>query len=443
MRRIRLRRAIFILFLVSFTSFLIFSAWINVSKHYAIRFILSGNENAKANRGEDGLRFYQLDSELQLPWFFANGSLRPNVKSSKYQNLTLFPNEASFHNDRIINQLMYIPSEYNEQKQKFKRILLNLDGGGWNLRDLNLGQSVFRECPVNSCELTADSDLAEMVDAIIFKDRFIMPKHRRPNYQIWILYLLECPLHTQSFHEADNFINWTATYRHDSDIVTPYEKFVYYGKNHLVNKTKRNYAKGKMKKVAWFVSNCGAKNNRLKYAKELKKYIDVDIFGSCGDKICSRSRQTNCFEMLRKSYKFYLAFENSNCRDYITEKFYVNALRNDVIPIAMGAHPGDYERSAPKNSYIHVDQFDSPQQLAEYLHLLDRNDTLYNAYFEWKDSGEFINTFFWCRLCALLHSNYKPKVYKHLNDWWANSMICKFREQNFKWEDHLKDAFPQ
>lgn len=37
----------------------------------------------------------------------------------------------------------------------------------------------------------------------------------------------------------------------------------------------RNYALNKTKKVAWFVSNCGARNGRLNYAHELQKYIQV------------------------------------------------------------------------------------------------------------------------------------------------------------------------
>ena len=41
----------------------------------------------------------------------------------------------------------------------------------------------------------------------------------------------------------------------------------------------RNYALGKTKKVAWFVSNCGARNKRLEYARELSKHIEVDIYG--------------------------------------------------------------------------------------------------------------------------------------------------------------------
>lgn len=37
----------------------------------------------------------------------------------------------------------------------------------------------------------------------------------------------------------------------------------------------RNYAQNKTKKVAWFVSNCGARNGRLNYAHELQKFIQV------------------------------------------------------------------------------------------------------------------------------------------------------------------------
>jgi hypothetical protein len=78
--------------------------------------------------------------------------------------------------------------------------------------------------------------------------------------------------------------------------------------------------------VGWFVSNCGERNTRQKYAQELQKYIPVDIYGKCGTKKCPRSTETECFEMLNRDYKFYLAFENSICKDYITEKFFLNSL---------------------------------------------------------------------------------------------------------------------
>ena len=58
--------------------------------------------------------------------------------------------------------------------------------------------------------------------------------------------------------------------------------------------------------------------------------------------------------------------------------------RNELVPIVMGARPEDYARSAPFKSYIHVDDFESPKELAEYLHKLDEDDNLYNEYFKWK-----------------------------------------------------------
>lgn len=98
--------------------------------------------------------------------------------------------------------------------------------------------------------------------------------------------------------------------------------------------------------------------------------------------------------------------------------------RRDILPIVMGARPEDYAISSPKNSYIHVDDFESPKELAEYLHKLDQNDALYNAYFKWKGTGEFINTHFFCRLCALLHDDFPAKSYRDINEWWRGAGTC-------------------
>ena len=124
----------------------------------------------------------------------------------------------------------------------------------------------------------------------------------------------------------------------------------------------------------------------------------------------------------------YLTFHYYHHRNVIN--FYFS--RHNVLPIVMGAHPTDYARSAPYRSYIHVDEFESPKELAEYLHRLDRDDELYNSYFRWKGTGEFINTYFWCRVCAMLHDDRPPKFYKDVNDWWRGDGICT----TTSWREH-------
>ena len=74
---------------------------------------------------------------------------------------------------------------------------------------------------------------------------------------------------------------------------------------------------------------------------------------------------------------------------YVTQKsnFFPFSSSHDVIPIVMGARPEDYAKSAPYKSFIHVDDFDGPKELAEYLHKVDQDDQLYNEYFKWKVSN--------------------------------------------------------
>lgn len=121
-----------------------------------------------------------------------------------------------------------------------------------------------------------------------------------------------------------------------------------------------------------------------------------------------------------------MAFENSNCHEYITEKLYKNAYgQNDldylVIPVVMGAPKEEYLKRAPPNSFIHVNDFESAKHLADYLNLLDHNDQLYYNYFKWKKLGRFVETKFMCRLCALLHYSFissKNKSYNNISEWW-------------------------
>lgn len=377
------------------------------------------------------------------PWYMKEGELRPQpVKINNEtgeQQAIVFPEESIGH-DRISDQLMYVPPKgavpvnQDDSSAPLKKILL-WNGSGWG--GFRPGRGVFlkERCPVSTCVISSSRGEAADADLILFKDHFTMPHISRPPNQIWMIYLLECPMHTQLFKHK-NVFNWTATYRTESTIVAPYERWQYYNENIKSKALDYNYAANKTKQVAWFVSNCGARNGRLPFARELGKYINVDIFGACGTKRCPRSRSDKCFDMLNKDYKFYLAFENSNCKDYITEKFFVNGLGNDILPIAMGARPRDYLRASPQKSFIHVDDFDGPKELAEYLRKLDNDDDLYNEYFKWKGTGEFVNTKFFCRVCALLHD---PKVrsvensyYSDINNWWRGDGTCV----NGSWKRH-------
>lgn len=154
----------------------------------------------------------------------------------------------------------------------------------------------------------------------------------------------------------------------------------------------------------------------------------VDIYGKCGDHECPDD-DPKCHKLFAQKYKFYLAFEKSNCRDYITDELFDNLIDRHLVPIVMGAYPEDYEERAPYRSYIHVDHFKSPEELANYLKVLDANDKLYNRYFEWMGTGEFIDTKFFCRVCALLHDEYYFKSgmqsrFHDLKGWWNGPGIC-------------------
>jgi hypothetical protein len=106
----------------------------------------------------------------------------------------------------------------------------------------------------------------------------------------------------------------------------------------------------------------------------------------------------------------------------------------------MGAHPDDYAATLPPRSYISVDDFDSPRDLAEYLRLLDTHDALYNEYFRWKSEWRvFLHdaASYWCRVCGLLHVADEQRYvhwYTDYSEWWDGDghSMCASRWMTFR-----------
>lgn len=193
------------------------------------------------------------------------------------------------------------------------------------------------------------------------------------------------------------------------------------------------------KLAAWVVSNCQYQpSGRKEFVDELKNYIPIDIYGKCGTLNCTSLNgicedPLSCYKVIGPNYKFYLAFENSLCEDYITEKFY-NALRFGMVPVVFGY--GDYAKVTPKSSYIDARSFESPKKLADYLLFLDSHPEEYLKYFEWRKSYMVNDVYYfedaWCTLCEKLwktplNASYEQSASaRDLENWWYHSSESPF-----------------
>ncbi|XP_055308475.1 glycoprotein 3-alpha-L-fucosyltransferase A-like [Sitodiplosis mosellana] len=355
------------------------------------------------------------------PYYMSNGKVFPRpAKFSKKlgrRDAKILPEEDP-DSDRFENQLMFIPPNYYETRNPNKNKTVLLYNGWGGFEKIMVHWFSNRKCPVDTCTFSLNRSDAETADFIMFSGQIDGINIKRTPNQIYAFYRLESPIHWPQKYPKSIVYNWTITYRHDSTISIPYSKWMYYDPRITHQPQIRNFAKNKTKLVAWMVSNCEAHNDRDAYVRELQKYIQVDVYGACGTMNC-----TDCHDRLERDYKFYLSFENSHCADYISEKVYRNTLGRSIIPVVLGARKEDYERQLPYNSFIYVEDFATPKDLAEYLHKVDKDDVLYNSYFQWRGTGEIHATFeyIWCRICALLHDEYtmnNPRWYDDINKWW-------------------------
>jgi hypothetical protein len=137
-----------------------------------------------------------------------------------------------------------------------------------------------------------------------------------------------------------------------------------------------------------------------------KNYLRCYVFTFYDDKFC---------------FRFYLAFENSICTEYITEKF----VRSNVWIVPIVLKDAIHRHIAPPNSYIAVDNFPNMASFVTYLKYLQTNMTAYMEYFLWRQSFEIKDSPYLCDLCdKLLNTRHITTELKNISDWTPTLKGC-------------------
>ncbi|XP_013385388.1 alpha-(1,3)-fucosyltransferase C-like [Lingula anatina] len=272
-------------------------------------------------------------------------------------------------------------------------------------------------CPVNNCVWTDDKTKVKEADAVLFFDHClgeVKPPERNPRGR-WVFVDHESPCNSFRYLDKwDGLFNWTMTYTKDSDIFSPSLHFVNlpnHGDYPLLSRERSlSITRGKSKLVAWMVSHCTTHSRREEYVKELQKYIPVDVYGKCGPLVCKKGDTRCSEESLNNDYKFYLVFENSLAKDYVSEKFYTRLHLNVMLITRSGAN---FSRlGIPDALHIDTRDFKSPKDLAEYLKRLDKDDESYAALLRAKANHRYkiLNSrYSYCDLCKKLNDPNEPR----------------------------------
>ena len=222
-----------------------------------------------------------------------------------------------------------------------------------------------------------------------------------------------------TFGKWDNVFNWTISYRRDSDFLMFYVKVLPKRRKNLAA-AKRQYLKQTKKGLLWFVSHCHTPGLRENYASELKQYFPVYIYGKCGINGCKYNNRKCNSKLLNAEYNFYFSAENSNCRDYVTEKAFRILAGFYTLPVVRGG--ANYSLFLPEHSFVDTGMFSKVSDLGTFLSDLQQDASRYNAYYRWRMSYNVkvrLSTNPFCNLCNRLRKKEKyRRLYHNIEDWW-------------------------
>ncbi|KAI6230035.1 Glyco-tran-10-N domain-containing protein [Aphelenchoides fujianensis] len=202
-----------------------------------------------------------------------------------------------------------------------------------------------------------------------------------------VFFSLESPLNSEfRYHlltenvRRRDFFNLTVTYQTKSDVFYPYGLFERIdgteedGEVYTDAELERAIdQKTEMALVA--NSNCRTDSHREYLIEDLKKRIPLTTVGKCYGVKCD----DQCFTSLQRQHFFYLAFENSVCPDYVTEKFF--RMKDLIVPVVLNRL--SVPENVPSYAFIAVDDFATVQEFVDYLFRVIKDRQLYKSYFAW------------------------------------------------------------
>ncbi|AWO98935.1 putative alpha-(1-3)-fucosyltransferase 4-like [Scophthalmus maximus] len=294
---------------------------------------------------------------------------------------------------------------------------------------------------VGGCTLTADRSAYPRADAVVVHHREVatgaaeLPPEPRPCAQKWIWLNYESPAHTPGLWRFEGVFNLTMSYRTDSDIFLPYGYLIprVRGAKHVPNRSTHPLHSPprshllRPRLLAWVISNWSESHARVALYRQLRRYIQVDVYGSAGRPVPEDrggGGGSGSVVRLLGRYQFYLALENSQHTDYITEKLW-NAVLAGAVPVVLGPSRENYERFLPPEAFIHVDDFPTVRGLALYLLMLRRNPSRLRRHLDWRGGYSLHRPALWaehyCAACrATRRTRGRTDVVKDLTTWFRS-----------------------
>lgn len=268
-----------------------------------------------------------------------------------------------------------------------------------------LGQHVI-DCGGASCLVTDDrryQNNSNVAAFLFYGSHINVTDLPLPKTAFWGLFHEESPKNVPflSFHNSIELFDYTATFsRFSRDIPLTLQHLpdISWITDRTYHRTIEDQnALQKMDKLApilYLQSNCDTLTERDEYVRELRKYIPVHSFGRCLNDNSNKTLpgyltdSSEAFKFMAR-YKFMIAYENAVCEDYITEKLW-RPIRLGVVPIYFGATNIRDWLPNPKSAIL-IEDFESPQKLADYIKKVNKDDKLYNQYLEHKLSPQPIS----------------------------------------------------